>query len=51
MTATTTKLGLASRLVNTFLSISPLANFAKSKARQMMIDRAEDLGVPWRDNV
>ena len=51
MTVNTTKVGLASRLVNTFLSIAPLANFAKSKARQMMIDRAEDLGVPWRDNV
>ena len=51
MTATTTKIGLASRLVNTFLAISPLANFAKSKARKMMIDRAEDLGVSWRDNV
>jgi ubiquinone/menaquinone biosynthesis C-methylase UbiE len=51
MTATTTKIGLASRLVNTFLGITPLANFAKSKARKMMIDRAEELGVSWRDNV
>ena len=51
MSATTTKVGLASRLVNTFLAISPLANFAKSKARKMMIDRAEELGVTWRDNV
>ncbi|VEP13275.1 Methyltransferase type 11 [Hyella patelloides LEGE 07179] len=51
MTANTTNVGLASRLVNTVLSISPLANFAKSKARKMMIDRAEDLGVSWRDNV
>ena len=51
MTATTTKVGLASRLVNGVLAITPLANFAKSKARKMMIDRAEDLGVPWRDNV
>jgi ubiquinone/menaquinone biosynthesis C-methylase UbiE len=51
MTVTTTQLGIASRLVNTFLSISPLANFAKSKARQMMVDRAEELGVSWRDNV
>lgn len=51
MAATTTKIGLASRLVNTFLGITPLANFAKSKARKMMIDRAEELGVSWRDNV
>jgi ubiquinone/menaquinone biosynthesis C-methylase UbiE len=53
MTATTIepKLGLASRLVNGILAIEPLANFAKQKARQMMIDRAEKIGVPWRDNV
>ena len=51
MTATTPKVGLASRLVNGVLAITPLANFAKSKARKMMIDRAENLGVPWRDNV
>lgn len=51
MTTTITKVGLASRLVNSFLAISPLANFAKSKARKMMIDRAEELGVSWRDNV
>ena len=47
----TAKIGIASRLVNTLLGISPIANFAKSKARKMMIDRAEKLGVPWRDNV
>jgi ubiquinone/menaquinone biosynthesis C-methylase UbiE len=45
------KLGLASRLVNRILAIEPLANFAKQKARQMMVDRAEKIGVPWRDNV
>ncbi|MEB3885483.1 class I SAM-dependent methyltransferase [Lyngbya sp. CCY1209] len=40
--------GLASRLVNGVLSIKPLADWAKNRARQMMIDRAEDMGVPWR---
>jgi ubiquinone/menaquinone biosynthesis C-methylase UbiE len=50
-TAVTPKLGLASRLVNGILAIKPLANFAKHKARQMMIDRAEKIGVTWRDNV
>ncbi|TAF50066.1 MAG: class I SAM-dependent methyltransferase, partial [Oscillatoriales cyanobacterium] len=35
-------------LVNFLLSIKPLANFAKSRARQMMIDRAEEIGVYWR---
>lgn len=53
MTATTSKpeIGLASRLVNGILAIKPLANFAKTRARQMMIDRAESIGVPWRENV
>lgn len=41
--------GLASRLVNGVLSVKPLANFAKNRARQMMIERAEKIGVPWRD--
>jgi len=44
-------LGLASRLVNGILAIKPLADFAKTQARKMMIDRAEVLGVPWRKNV
>lgn len=45
------KIGLASRLVNVILAIEPLANFAKQRARQMMIKRAETIGVPWRENV
>ncbi|MBE9169396.1 class I SAM-dependent methyltransferase [Pleurocapsales cyanobacterium LEGE 06147] len=45
------KIGLASRLVNIILAIKPLANFAKQRARQMMIQRAENIGVPWRENV
>lgn len=49
--STTNQLGLASRLVNNLLAIKPLANFAKSRARNMMIERAEALGVPWRENV
>lgn len=48
MAATNTTPRLASRLVNGILAIAPLANFAKHKARQMMIDRAEGMGVPWR---
>lgn len=42
---------LASRLVNGVLSIKPLANFAKHQARQMMIKRAEKIGVPWTQTV
>lgn len=42
-----TDLGLASRLVNGVLAIKPLAKFAKQQARQMIIKRAEKIGVPW----
>lgn len=51
VTPTKTSLGLASRLVNSILAIQPLADFAKTRARKMMIERAETLGVPWRKNV
>lgn len=44
------KVGLASYLINQILAIKPLANFAKSRARNMMINRAESIGVPWREN-
>jgi ubiquinone/menaquinone biosynthesis C-methylase UbiE len=40
--------GLASRLVTGLLSIKPLADFARSRARKMMIERAEGMGIPWR---
>lgn len=43
--------GLASRLVNRVLAIKPLANIAKHQARQMMIERAEKIGVPWTKEV
>jgi ubiquinone/menaquinone biosynthesis C-methylase UbiE len=42
---------IASRLVNRVLSIKPLADFAKHQARQMMIKRAHELGVPWKQEV
>ncbi len=42
---------LASRLVNGVLAIKPLADFAKHQARQMMIKRAEKIGVPWTQTV
>lgn len=49
MTSTSPRpLGPASRLVNGFLGIKPLANFAKHRARSMMIERAESIGVQWR---
>lgn len=51
MTAVNTAPGLASRLVNKVLAIKPLANLAKHQARQMMILRAEKIGVPWTKEV
>ena len=45
------KIGMSSRMVNGVLAIKPLANFAKTRARSMMIKRAEAIGVPWRKNV
>lgn len=49
--AVNTAPGLASRLVNGVLAIKPLANLAKHQARQMMILRAEKIGVPWTKEV
>lgn len=42
------KQNFATKLVNQILSIKPLANFAKTQARKMIIKRAEKIGVPWR---
>ncbi len=42
---------LASRFINGILSIQPLAKLAKYQARNMIINRAEKIGVPWRENV
>ena len=47
--AVNTTPGLASRLVNGVLSIKPLADLAKHQAREMMIKRAEKIGVHWRE--
>lgn len=41
---------LSVRLVNLLLGIDPLFNWIKGKARKRMIDRAEDMGVPWRQS-
>ncbi|WP_013325384.1 class I SAM-dependent methyltransferase [Gloeothece verrucosa] len=53
MTATQTqpKSEIISHLINGVLAIKPLASIAKHQAREMMIKRAEKLGVPWRENV
>jgi ubiquinone/menaquinone biosynthesis C-methylase UbiE len=50
-TAVNTSTSPTSRFVNGLLSIKPLANLAKQQARNMMIKRAEKIGVPWRQRV
>jgi ubiquinone/menaquinone biosynthesis C-methylase UbiE len=42
---------LGSHLINGILAIKPLYNLARHQARQMMIARAEKIGVPWRKQV
>lgn len=42
---------VASSVINGLLSVKPLANFAKQRARTMMMDRAEGLGIYWREEV
>lgn len=50
-TVVNTAPSIASRLVSGILSIKPLANLAKQRARAMMIERAEKIGVPWTKRV
>lgn len=47
----TSQTDLTSRLINFILAIKPLAKLLKFQARQMMIKRAEKIGVPWRETV
>jgi ubiquinone/menaquinone biosynthesis C-methylase UbiE len=42
---------LITQLVNGMLAVRPLADFAKNRARKLIIDRAESIGVAWRDEV
>lgn len=42
---------LPSQVINGILAIKPLANLAKHQARQMMIKRAESIGVYWLKEV
>lgn len=42
---------LASRMINRILAIKPLSNIAKHQARQMMINRAQTLGIDWNQQV
>ncbi|XHX78756.1 MAG: class I SAM-dependent methyltransferase [Stenomitos frigidus ULC029] len=51
MAATSVSSHLASRFINGILAIKPLANLAKRQARQMMIKRAESIGIYWTNEV
>lgn len=53
MTATTiqSQPSLSTKIINFLLNIKPLAEFAKSRARNLIITRANKIGVPWQDNV
>ncbi|BAQ66209.1 class I SAM-dependent methyltransferase [Geminocystis sp. NIES-3709] len=53
MTSTTikSKNNLTTKLINGLLNIKPLAEFAKTQARKMIIKRANFIGVPWENNV
>jgi ubiquinone/menaquinone biosynthesis C-methylase UbiE len=42
---------LATQVVNGLLSVKPLAAFAKNRARNLIIKRAESIGVAWRNEV
>lgn len=42
---------LSTKIINFLLNIKPLAEFAKSRARNMIITRANKIGVTWQDNV
>jgi ubiquinone/menaquinone biosynthesis C-methylase UbiE len=50
VTATSTP-DVLTTLINGVLAVKPLATLAKHQARSMMIQRAETLGVPWRETV
>jgi ubiquinone/menaquinone biosynthesis C-methylase UbiE len=41
----------ATQVVNGLLAIKPLAAFAKNRARNLIIKRAESIGVAWRSDV
>jgi len=47
----TSQTDFTSRLINFILSVKPLANFMKAQAHQMMVKRAEKIGVPWTETV
>lgn len=51
ITPQSTRSKLVSYLITGILAVPPLAKLAKRQARSMMINRAEAMGVPWRQTV
>jgi len=51
MTAIASTPTLTTRVINGILAIKPLSNLAKRRARQMMINRANSIGVFWLEEV
>lgn len=51
MTAIASTPSLTTRVINGILAIKPLSNLAKQRARQMMIKRANSIGVFWLEEV
>lgn len=51
ITVSQAKPQIASKFVSGLLAVKPLWNLAKWQARTMMINRAERLGIPWRETV
>lgn len=49
--ATKTTTPFSTRLINGLLGIKPLYGIAKHQARQMMVKRAERIGVSWKKQV
>lgn len=44
-------MNLMTGLVNGLFSFKPAWNFMKGKARQMMVDRGDAIGFPWKERL
>jgi len=51
ISATSPETTLSTKIINGLLAIKPLAEFAKNRARNMIIKRAYSIGVNWQENI
>ncbi|WP_330204391.1 class I SAM-dependent methyltransferase [Cyanobacterium sp. Dongsha4] len=51
ISATSAETTLSTKIINGLLAIKPLAEFAKNRARNMIIKRAYSIGVNWQENI